>query len=550
MDPLLQVKDPFKIQANAQVQPMQQIPNTQVTQAITPNVQTNLGYDPKFDYKAQINQLSTVNPNDPQIQVLQGQRDLKLTALYGNDFQKRINELSAINPNNPDIADLTRLREAKIKQQQATQPQEVTPSTPPEGTPITEYTNDQLLNQGMAQFQEAQQNKESILKTIVNTPFTDNYVEQKKQYLASINKPFEYNAETDMALQQAKKRTTNTVMAEMNKRGFLSNSMTQEELINAYSSLETQFRSLAFDEYNKNISNAIQGFNLLQGLTEFDYTQYRNWIDDNIQYANENVDIAYKNLQEFKNVIDINNQEEANKIEAYNSQVTKQAQRVKMLGYVDNEASIYLGLPVGTLSEEAQKQAYELKSYAAKQKLDLEYSQKKLDQEHKYTVAEMQTKLQNEKELAAINYGYDAKKLNISAANSRSNAAYSASLQKDVAAYKSTLDKKADTKTVSNYNNFLKQGLEMYTQTYSEKVDGETVTKKRYTPEAIKNWIVGLKISDDPTENAELILALINSVISEDDLEALKHKDDMNPQETLNLYEQRRSNSIRNKITK
>lgn len=497
MDPLLQIKKPNQFTPNAQVQPMQQIPQVQpqVTQAIQPQIQANLGYDPKFDYKSQMNQLAAVNANDPQIQVLQGQRDAKLNALYGNDFQKRINELSAVNPNNPDIADLTRLREAKVKQQQ-------------EVTPVTEQTNDQLMNKGMAQFQEAQQNKEAIMKTIVNTPFTDNYIEQKKEYLAAMGKPFEYNSDADLAFQQAKKKTTNAVMAVMNQRGFLSNDMTQDELVDAYGDLEVKFRSVAFDEYNKNIANAMQNFNMLQGLTEFDYKQYRDWIGDNLQYANENVDVAYKNLEAFKSVIDYNNQEEAKKLEAYKTQISKQTERVKMLGYVDNEASIILGLKVGTLSEEATKQAYEMKSYAAKQKLDLEYKKKVMDQEHKFTVAEMQEKIKAEKELASINFGYDTQKINLNAANSRSNADHSASLQKDVAAYKSTLD---TTKSkAKSYDEYYSKALGMTTDTTTvERIGGKT-TKPKYTDGQIRKYIYSLPIEDGEQ------LAMINSIFGED----------------------------------
>ena len=46
--------------------------------------------------------------------------------------------------------------------------------------------------------------------------------------------------------------------------------------------------------------------------------------------------------------------------------------RVNLLGFVNNQDSITLGVPVGTLSENARKKAEDMEDYIRKQELDLE----------------------------------------------------------------------------------------------------------------------------------------------------------------------------------
>lgn len=151
-----------------------------------------------------------------------------------------------------------------------------------DGVPLNVQNNNAILNEGINNFNNALDLFNNTIQNIQATPFTDQYAEQKKALLTQIGKSFEYNPETDLALKQASNLARKNVLATMNARGILNSSITEQGLKDVETTLIPQYRQLAFDEYNRQLSNVMQNLDVLNGLTQFDYTQYRDWVSQNI----------------------------------------------------------------------------------------------------------------------------------------------------------------------------------------------------------------------------------------------------------------------------
>lgn len=465
---------------------------------ISEEVISMANYDPNVDYQAKINELKKVNPNDPQIAVLQEQRQAKIddqnkafvgispttapvvqNSAFVTQTQPTIQNPSIPSPvqSTPTTVNMgitlgnTSIGSAikKVNQginpvtnnplpQPVTNPAHVTPAAPnqpdpnkpvgvrdylatqlgvdasligfqngvngqpgrvtvggmpldieglnlkngssyatpeqiqsafPNGVPITVQNNNAILNQGMNNFNNALDQFNNVINNIQATPFTDQYAEQKKELLAQMGKPFEYNPETDLALKQAANLARKNVLATMNARGILNSTITEQGLADVETTLIPQYRQLAFDEYNRQLSNVLQKLEVTQGLTEFDYTQYRDWISQNIDIAGTRLDVAKSNLENMYKVIDFKNTEEQKKIDAEKIAIEKAMNRTNLNGYVSNKDAIVLGVKPGTLSEAAQTRAAELKQYQEQKRIDISEKKDIMALEHKYALQEI-----------------------------------------------------------------------------------------------------------------------------------------------------------------
>jgi len=142
--------------------------------------------------------------------------------------------------------------------------------------------------------------------------------------------PPRYRPEEDPAYQAALDETIKQVMVQMNARGILPSSITRDQIAKAAMSLLPQYQQQFYSQQQAQFGNLA---NLLGAYSGIEQQQYER------QVAAEEKRLA----------------NEKAKIEAEEKEINRAWDRVKNLGYVDNLASITLGVPVGTLSADAQK---------------------------------------------------------------------------------------------------------------------------------------------------------------------------------------------------
>lgn len=155
---------------------------------------------------------------------------------------------------------------------------------------------------------------------------------------------FTYDPSDDEALLKAQQYATNTAMEKMNSRGILDSTMTAQIVAATVSNLQVEYEKMARDEFYNNIERMKSMANFVIGLEE---TQYNRWL--------QNVQL---NLEYYS---------------AQRDEMAYQWDRVEKLGYVDNEASIILGVAPGMLSP-SMRQAIQEAELAAKQRYDELYS--------------------------------------------------------------------------------------------------------------------------------------------------------------------------------
>ena len=180
----------------------------------------------------------------------------------------------------------------------------------------------------------------------VNTEYKSQYASAINQLANQIlNMRFSYNPSEDDLLRQAAKYTTQNTFEGMNAKGILNSSLTAERVTKVVGELIPTYEKMAREEFESN-------FNMLMNTAQFimnlDDSQYQKWQND-------------REMQWAKQEAEYNKKQNA---------IKNAWERVDELGYVDNEASIILGVPVGTLSKSAreakEEREYELKVWYEK----------------------------------------------------------------------------------------------------------------------------------------------------------------------------------------
>lgn len=145
--------------------------------------------------------------------------------------------------------------------------------------------------------------------------------------------PPRYRPEEDPAFQAAADEVSRRVMEQMNRRNILSSTITRDDVARAMASVLPQYQQQFYSQQQAQFGNLA---NILGAYSDIEQQEYAR------QVAAEEKRLA----------------NEKAKIEAEEKEINRAWDRVENLGYVDNLASITLGVPVGTLSADAQK-AYE-----------------------------------------------------------------------------------------------------------------------------------------------------------------------------------------------
>ena len=303
-------------------------PAQNTTQNTTQNVQTVQNVQPSQSVVVRM-------PSDFTDDTVRGYMNEYQNGVSINDYQAQINALTALDQYRVEngyepiytstIFDLNNKRNAKME------------------TNIKDYDNRIAQAYNSGDYELAQQLGQELLDYKAMTGYKDNYKrydprdvadyvinnEYRSNYDSIINgivselltARFTYNPAEDEALLKAQEYAVNTAYESMNARGILNSSMTAQIVTKTIASLQPTYEKMARDEFYDNL-NRLQS--MASYIIDLDDRQYKRW-QDNTQ----------RNLQWFQILKD---------------EVDVQWDKVNKMGYVDNWASVVLGVAPGTLS--------------------------------------------------------------------------------------------------------------------------------------------------------------------------------------------------------
>ena len=264
-----------------------------------------------------------------------------------NDYQAQINALNAIDQYRTsqgyapiytsNVYELMNQRTEKIKNAIREYETDMASAT---------YSGDEVLAQQIGQQMEAYKRSVNYQETLDNASNYLANIEYKSVYDTTINdivnelltSRFTYDPSDDKALLKAQQYATNSVYESMNAKGILDSTMTAQIVTNTVNELIPVYEKMSKEEFYNNIERLQSMANLVINL---DDRQYQRW-QDNVQ----------------------------NKLDYYSAkkdEINYQWDRVNKLGYVDNEASIVLGVAPGTMSPSMREAIQEAEQEAQSQ---------------------------------------------------------------------------------------------------------------------------------------------------------------------------------------
>ena len=161
---------------------------------------------------------------------------------------------------------------------------------------------------------------------------------------------FQYDPTKDTALQVATEYAANSTLQSLAGSGVLNSSSTAERVARVVSELIPQYEQLAYTRWTDYIG---QLADTAQLVMNYDAQQFEYW----------------------KDAKDREFQEKQFEYQKQQDRLENAWKRVDELGYVDNEASAILGVPVGTLSGEARlaKEQQEFELAKMREQAQIEY---------------------------------------------------------------------------------------------------------------------------------------------------------------------------------
>lgn len=174
------------------------------------------------------------------------------------------------------------------------------------------------------------------------------------EVITQLETGFQYDPTQDGALKVASEYAANTTMQSLAGSGVLNSSATAERVARVVSELVPQYEQLAYTRWTDYIG---QLSDTAQLVMNYDTQQFEYWKDAK--------DREFQNKQ-----FEYQKQQDA---------LENAWKRVDELGYVDNNASAILGVPVGTLSGEARlaKEQQEFELAKMREQAQIEYENNK-----------------------------------------------------------------------------------------------------------------------------------------------------------------------------
>jgi hypothetical protein len=331
-----------------------------------------------------------------------------LESIINEAVQKAVNasQTTETQTNGQNVTQVTKSQTSSVNTAPSVATPEVPVSTAQGATPTDASSVEQpLAKTGNMQtgeytnpYQQEQQGLVEQLgaaKTYETPPETQNFL---KGIFKSQTEKFNYVAENDPLVKAARDNVEKAVMNMVNKRGFAFGSGTQDIISQQMAKVQPQFEDLARGEHADFLNRQLNLSGVIMNWEKMQFDRSKDQIaliTTKLEFINKLED---RDFNIFKSMLEQRNINRTMYLENQKFQYQKKIQeqttalnRLENMGYVDNEASIALGIPVGTKAKWALQMAME-------QANKLELAAK----ENEYNLAKQQIDYQMEKELYAL----------------------------------------------------------------------------------------------------------------------------------------------------
>lgn len=164
------------------------------------------------------------------------------------------------------------------------------------------------------------------------------------------------------------------------------------------------FEDRAYSRYKDETADMYNLVNLLNSQDQISYGRFRDAIGDTKDLAGLVLQLDEREFEQYKYMADTQWRTFEYEYNSYKDsldfkkdKINEAMDRTNMLGYVNNQDSIILGVPSGTLSQSARERAEKMEDYIAQTKIDIETEKELMKERHAYD--EKIIKLKEESEL-------------------------------------------------------------------------------------------------------------------------------------------------------
>lgn len=163
------------------------------------------------------------------------------------------------------------------------------------------------------------------------------------------------------------------------------------------------FEDRAYSRYKDETQDMYQLVNLLQSQDEVSYSRFRDTIGDTKDLANLVLQLDSNSFEKYKymsenqwRTFDYEYTAYKDSLQYKKDKIAEAMDRTNMLGYVNNQDAVTLGLPAGTLSQAARERAEQMQDYIKKSQIDLQNEMKKMEKSHEYDLQIIKAKEQSD----------------------------------------------------------------------------------------------------------------------------------------------------------
>lgn len=139
------------------------------------------------------------------------------------------------------------------------------------------------------------------------------------------------------------------------------------------------FEDRAYSRYRDETQDMYQFLDVLNTLDTKAYNRYRDQISDKKDMFDMVMRLEDREFQQYEFMVnqswkqfDAEWKQFDSVLQQKEADINRAMDRTNMLGYVDNEASVLLGVPTGTLSQAARERVEQMEDYIKKQQVDLD----------------------------------------------------------------------------------------------------------------------------------------------------------------------------------
>jgi hypothetical protein len=288
-----------------------------------------------------------------------------------------------------------------------------------------------------------------------------------------LDEGFQYDPGQDEDLKQAQGQVMKTVREDMGSRGMLYSDATKSLMTQEAAKLVPQYRQIAYGQYQDEISRMYDFADFVTKLDQENYNRVRDyWARDWEQKM-----FTY--------------QQEQDKIVNERNLIKDAWDRVNQVGYVDNQTSVLVGLPVGTPSQ------------AAREAL----------QQRKWELEDYEKELRDQRETDAINFSQQKEIMRL-----QEEATIRAEERKRKA-------EESENKTKFSNDAYLKKAeseMNAKVPTGQVDIDGKPITRPKYTRKQFEEWLANLPVDDQTYDEMVMYLNLDNQEFAPDVEDTMK----------------------------